>query len=133
EQRQSTARPQRTTDVAESGDEVAEEHRGGTTDRDIERRRLERADLRVGLYEGGVADAFLRRPLARVIDHPRREVDTERGSRRRGTSGVPRRLTGATTDVEHIVGGPDLRGGEERPVIRGDAPVEVIGALGPER
>ena len=64
---------------------------------------LEGVDLRVGLRERRVGDAFLGGPAARVVQHPRGQVDPQRRARVRDTSRVPGRLPGAAADVEHSV------------------------------
>lgn len=54
EQRESSFGAQRPADVGERGDQVAEEHRTGAADGDVERPWVEAVDLRIGVFEAGV-------------------------------------------------------------------------------
>ena len=65
------------------------------------------------------------------VEHPRRQVDTERRAAGRGAGGVAGGLTGAAADVEDPIRSGDRRGGQQPLVVGGDGAVEVLGVLGP--
>jgi hypothetical protein len=69
QQGQAATGAKRPGDVGEGGHRVAEVHRAGAADGQVEGLRLERMDLGVGLEEGGVGDALLGRPLAGPLKH----------------------------------------------------------------
>ena len=87
--------------------------------------------LRVDLLEGGVGHALLLRPAAGDLEHPRRQVDTDRRTFGRGAGRVASRLPGAAADVEDPIRGGDVRGGQQPLVVGGDGAVEVLGVLRP--
>ena len=90
-QHERRAGPQRAPDVRERGDRIGEEHRAERADGDVERIGLERVHLGVGLLEADVVELLGLGCGPSDGEHPRRQVDPERGPLDGDATGAERR------------------------------------------
>jgi hypothetical protein len=111
-------RAQGTRDVRERGWGIAEKHRPGPANGNVEALVRKGIDLGVGLLKCHVCHVLPLRQLARKLDHARRQIHSEcrpGASTPRGVSGC---LPATAPDVEHVRGRVDRCCSEELAVNR---------------
>ena len=107
---QAAGRAQRPPDVGERGDGIVEEHRAEPADRKVEALGRKAVVLRVGAFEGDVAEPLGPGELAGPLDGGCGDVDPERAAGMGRTRGLPGRLPGPASDVEDVVAELDVAG-----------------------
>src|SRR6266498_2099045 len=112
---------------------VGEEHHPEAGDGHVKPGRRERVDLRVGLLEPGVPDAFPPGEPTRLGQHHRRQVNPQRTPGPGRPGGADRSLPAATAHIQHHLRGADRRRGQQargvllaHPLVPGPLRYEVL-------
>src|SRR5262249_44852364 len=100
---QAPGRAQRPADVGECGTGVVEEHRAEPADGQVEALVGKPVDLRVGAFEGDVAEPLGPGEFAGALDGGRGDVDAKCAACLGRARGLPGRLPGPAADVEDVV------------------------------